>query len=290
MASKSPPVPTVLENLMTDEVMKRRLLIDGDGGGDDRRIVLLTKTFLSFCSEEPGEEMKNSQKKLVSQINQIEHGHFKTRFATRANQEVKEMYVELDTQVKEEIEKSREEIENSKKLLELAKEHRKHQQEYNALAQLIRTQPDRKETEIKRQKLESELAELKAKQKSQNGQLDHRKRSMHVLMSAISRLQGLINEEEEESRMQEEAEKQAEEEKLQKQLEAASTPSKPVPMEIDDKSRTPLPSSNPGSPLEQITPDGPAISEPHPAGVVSSVPVSPVDPGKEKYEDLSESE
>lgn len=38
-----------LISYFTDEVIKRRLLIDGDGTGDDRRLNILLKTFLKWC-------------------------------------------------------------------------------------------------------------------------------------------------------------------------------------------------------------------------------------------------
>ena len=37
-------------DLLSDEVMKRKLLIDGDGIGDDRRITLAMKQFVKWCS------------------------------------------------------------------------------------------------------------------------------------------------------------------------------------------------------------------------------------------------
>lgn len=34
---------------IADEVIRKRLLIDGDGAGDDRRINVLLKSFLKWC-------------------------------------------------------------------------------------------------------------------------------------------------------------------------------------------------------------------------------------------------
>lgn len=38
---------------IADEVIRKRLLIDGDGAGDDRRINLLLKSFTKWCNS-PG--------------------------------------------------------------------------------------------------------------------------------------------------------------------------------------------------------------------------------------------
>uniref|UniRef100_A0A8C0QME6 THO complex subunit 7 homolog n=1 Tax=Chelonoidis abingdonii TaxID=106734 RepID=A0A8C0QME6_CHEAB len=38
------------------EVIRKRLLIDGDGAGDDRRINLLVKSFIKWCNSGSQEE------------------------------------------------------------------------------------------------------------------------------------------------------------------------------------------------------------------------------------------
>ena len=41
----------------SDEIIKKRLLIDGDGGNDDKRLNNLIRTFIRWCnSSEPAEE------------------------------------------------------------------------------------------------------------------------------------------------------------------------------------------------------------------------------------------
>ena len=35
--------------MLTDDIIKRKLLIEGDGGNDDRRINSLLKTFIKWC-------------------------------------------------------------------------------------------------------------------------------------------------------------------------------------------------------------------------------------------------
>lgn len=47
------PFVFVLFCLFSDEVIRKRLLIDGDGAGDDRRINLLLKSFTKWCNS-PG--------------------------------------------------------------------------------------------------------------------------------------------------------------------------------------------------------------------------------------------
>ena len=42
--------------LLEDEIIRKRLLIDGEGAGDDRRITALLKTFLKWCNSTGAEE------------------------------------------------------------------------------------------------------------------------------------------------------------------------------------------------------------------------------------------
>jgi len=42
--------------LISDDVIKRKLLIEGDGGNDDIRISRLLKTFLKWCQSPDSEE------------------------------------------------------------------------------------------------------------------------------------------------------------------------------------------------------------------------------------------
>ena len=42
--------------LDSDKIIKRKLLIDGDGLGDDRRINIMLKTFLKWCSSNESDE------------------------------------------------------------------------------------------------------------------------------------------------------------------------------------------------------------------------------------------
>lgn len=40
----------LMRSVSTEEVIKRRLLIDGDGTGDDRRLNLLVKSFIKWVN------------------------------------------------------------------------------------------------------------------------------------------------------------------------------------------------------------------------------------------------
>lgn len=85
----------------------------------------------------------------------------RTNEMTKINEETKEMFVNLGTSLRSEVEQTKHHIVQYKTLLENATKHRKYAMEYDALAKLIRSQPDRKATLEKKNKLLTELASLK---------------------------------------------------------------------------------------------------------------------------------
>jgi len=50
-----------------EEIIKKRLAVEGDGGGDDRRIMSLVKTFVRWCNSEQlgDEEIEATYQKML---------------------------------------------------------------------------------------------------------------------------------------------------------------------------------------------------------------------------------
>ncbi|XP_008487137.1 THO complex subunit 7 homolog [Diaphorina citri] len=64
-----------------EEVIRRRLLIDGDGTGDDRRLNLLLKSILKYCNspDDTPEEKQVNVDRMLLQLTQCEHAFEKSR-------------------------------------------------------------------------------------------------------------------------------------------------------------------------------------------------------------------
>lgn len=77
------------------------------------------------------------------------------------NEGTRDMFVQLGTNLRSEVEETKGHISAYKKLLEDATKHRKHAMEYDALARLIHSQPDRKGTEANKDRLLEELGALR---------------------------------------------------------------------------------------------------------------------------------
>jgi len=183
-----------MDALISDDVIKRRLLVDGDGVGDDRRILALMKTYVQFCiskDDDPVHRMM-AHRRLISNIHNVGMSLQRTQEMVRVNENTHKMFDDLGKSLRVEVEETKGHVSDYKRLLEEATKHRKHAMEYDALAKLILSQPDRKLTETKKKQLTKELQELKKRESKLNNELSGRCHNMTILTHTIEKLKRLI--------------------------------------------------------------------------------------------------
>ena len=58
-----------------EEVMRKRLAVEGDGGGDDRRVMSLLKTFVRWCNSKglSDEESEATYQKMLFTLGMCDH-------------------------------------------------------------------------------------------------------------------------------------------------------------------------------------------------------------------------
>ena len=67
-----------------EDIMKMRLLVDGDGTGDDRRLNLLLKALIKWCNaEEDQQTCEMTYQRMLTQLAGIEWNMTKSRLAGR---------------------------------------------------------------------------------------------------------------------------------------------------------------------------------------------------------------
>ncbi|NWZ61166.1 THOC7 protein, partial [Acrocephalus arundinaceus] len=138
----------------SDEVIRKRLLIDGDGAGDDRRINLLVKSFIKWCNSGSQEEGYLQYQRMLSTLSQCEFSMGKTLLVYDMNLREMENYEKIYKDIafffsffkENSIAAAHEKISECKKQILQAKRIRKNRQEYDALAKVIQHHPDRHET------------------------------------------------------------------------------------------------------------------------------------------------
>ncbi|XP_063071000.1 THO complex subunit 7 homolog isoform X2 [Engraulis encrasicolus] len=173
-----------------DEVIRKRLLIDGDGAGDDRRINVLLKSFIKWSnSTSTPEEGSLQYQRMIGTLTQCDFSMAKTLQVYDMN--LKEMgnYEQIYRDIETNISTAHEKIAECKKEIQRAKRIRKNRQEYDALAKVIQQHPDRHETMKQLEALDKELQQMSRIKDNVEDKLELRKKQFHVLLSTIQELQ-----------------------------------------------------------------------------------------------------
>uniref|UniRef100_A0AAQ4PIW4 THO complex 7 n=1 Tax=Gasterosteus aculeatus aculeatus TaxID=481459 RepID=A0AAQ4PIW4_GASAC len=208
-----------------DEVIRKRLLIDGDGAGDDRRINVLLKSFTKWCNS-PGTPDEGSVKgslqttclhfvpknliqvlfvtvfrftqyqRMMGILAQCEFSMGKTLMVYDMNLREMENYEKIYTNIEQNITSAHDKIAECKKEIQRAKRIRKNRQEYDALAKVIQQHPDRHETLKQLEALDKELQQLSHIKENVDAKLELRKKQFHVLLSTIQELQQTLENDE----------------------------------------------------------------------------------------------
>ncbi|CAH3112266.1 unnamed protein product, partial [Pocillopora meandrina] len=176
-----------------DDIIRKRLLIDGEGAGDDRRITALLKTFLKWCNS-TGEEEDNdaTYQKMLIQLAQCEFAIGKTQTVYEMNELETENYEKIYSEIEQSISLAYEEIASCKTELQKAKRIRRNRQEYDALAKVITQHPERQETLKQIEELDKELNSLTSTKESLFSKLELRQKQFHLLINTIHELQRML--------------------------------------------------------------------------------------------------
>ncbi|XP_054711620.1 THO complex subunit 7 homolog [Uloborus diversus] len=181
-----------------DEVFRRKLLMDGEGMGDDRRINILLKSFFKWADgkNESEEEIFVGYERLLTSLANCEFLMFKSQQAQIVNSAEINHYEELYSEIENKIAEAQNTILQKKSELQQSKRVRKNKQQYDALARIIAEQPDRKETHSKLEALGEEIANLEKEKQELQMRLEKRHKQFKVLLSAAHQLQQIIKSEE----------------------------------------------------------------------------------------------
>ncbi|KAG8557017.1 hypothetical protein GDO81_018292 [Engystomops pustulosus] len=182
--------------MVRDEVIRKRLLIDGDGAGDDRRINLLVKSFIKWCNSGSQEDGYSQYQRMLSSLSQCSFSMGKTLLVHDMNLREMENYEKIYSDIESSIAAAHEKIAECKKQILQAKRIRKNRQEYDALARVIQQHPDRHETLRQLEALDKELKQLSHTKDSVEDKLELRRKQFHVLLSTIHELQQTLENDE----------------------------------------------------------------------------------------------
>ncbi|XP_066926607.1 THO complex subunit 7 homolog [Clytia hemisphaerica] len=178
-----------------DDIIRQRLLVDGDGSGDDKKIMTALRTIIKWSTMSCDDEERNTHyQKIIMLLRQCEYTMTKHHLSYLMNIQERQNYETLYQHIGEQIAVCRKEIKESKEELQRAKVVRKNKQEYDSLAKIIEKHPERKTTELEINNLQKDISELNLKKESLMQKLEMRQKQFHVLLYSVQLLQQILEE------------------------------------------------------------------------------------------------
>lgn len=177
-----------------EEVIRRRLLIDGDGTGDDRRLNVLIKSVIKWSNstQESPHERQIAFDKMLAQLCQCEFALKRSLLLVQTNAKQLDKYNIMQTKLEEKINEVKVIIEQSKNNLAQAKILKQNRMMYDLMAQSIEEHPARTETNKCLENLKAELHELHEEQKQLEQKLDMKRKQFFVLVSSANALRAML--------------------------------------------------------------------------------------------------
>ncbi|KAF5286159.1 hypothetical protein FQR65_LT12917 [Abscondita terminalis] len=177
-----------------EEVIRRRLLIDGDGTGDDRRLNVLLKNLIKWAnySEESSPEHQLLFDRMLAQLSQCEFAVRCSQLLAKTNKNQLENYQKLQKKLEVQIIEVKNTIEISKQNLAQAKILKQNRMMYDLLAQSIKQQPARKDTDKRLADLKGQLNSLRDQKRNLEQKLEIRRKQFHVLVSSANQLRSML--------------------------------------------------------------------------------------------------
>ena len=181
-----------------DEGMKRKLLIDGDGAGENRVLNNIFKHFFQFfinCENSDAQQDNETINNLFDAIQQSElsmqYSLQKIKMVTRELENCELNYSNIEQAISE----AKEKLSKCKNELEDAKRIRSYKVEYDLITKLIEEHPSTLHTQTQLNTLESEIAELQSINDKIDNKLEKRKKQFQLLLYASHQLKNTLEDE-----------------------------------------------------------------------------------------------
>ena len=131
-------------DLSEDDIIRSRLLFEGDQGSDDRRISTLIKTLNRSMTDLSTFDLE----KLLSSLSSIEHSYQLAKFTLQMDEREQISYTMKIKHLHEQIRQLREELNHNEERLIEAKQRRLNLREYDQRTDMINKISTRKELRI----------------------------------------------------------------------------------------------------------------------------------------------
>ena len=130
-------------DLSEDDIIRTRLLFEGDQGSDDRRILTLMKTLNTFVNSSTSSSF--DMEKIFSLLYSIEHSHRISQLTLHMDEREQRFSAMKSEHLHEQIQHLREELKYSEERLVEARQRRCNLREYDQRTEMINQLSTRKE-------------------------------------------------------------------------------------------------------------------------------------------------
>jgi len=172
------------------DVIRRRLMIDGDGSGDDRRLTALMKMYIKYCKLKSSDQQFHQ--KMMYYLAQSECSMKKSSLVCKMNVRQTMRYHKLKEKIDVLVVDAGKEIEEYKRDLETARKVRANREAYDLQASFALNQPDRLITIKQIEQLKNELKSLGEEERRLARKLELRKKQCHNLIISIKQMQNTL--------------------------------------------------------------------------------------------------
>ncbi|EJW84015.1 hypothetical protein WUBG_05074 [Wuchereria bancrofti] len=179
---------------MNEECIIRKLIADGDGGGDDRRFATILAFLLKYFKD--SESSQSFVPRIMKMMEAAETAIKKQALVSAMNEQQIQDYIMLTNRIEQQLIKENQKKSAAKKELVVAKGKRKNKEEYELLAKMIEKVPSRSESTRKLDLIKKELEELHEKQRNLETKLAERRNHLHSLNIILTNFCKFLKDEE----------------------------------------------------------------------------------------------
>lgn len=188
-------------DITDEEIMKRKLMIDGEGLGDDRRINLLMTRFFQWINLIQSPQVDREEQDLIFNrmmhlINDCELTAEKCLLLNKTLEKEMQVYSQFKEDMLQEIEVTKSKIDVVKENLIQARQVRNNRKAYEPLVDEIQKFPSRQESMEKINQIRKDALLLESKKKTLLDRIAKRKVMIQALVSSSEELLSSLNSDE----------------------------------------------------------------------------------------------
>lgn len=197
----APPVRIIVapedQPFTEDEIIRRKLMFDGDGGGDDRRLNILMKTFFTWYRMDPGEGEKDQlYHKMLYLMDDAQSSMQKAQLVQKMNEKELQRYESLTHELDVRIEDAKSDMNRVKEDLQQAKNVRKNRMQYDPIVGQIKQLPGRKESMDQVERMKAQAKTLQEKIQDLDDRVEKRRIQFQQLSHLAHDLHNQLNQDE----------------------------------------------------------------------------------------------